>query len=329
MDLNIEIENVYKEKNNKKENSLQKLDSKIEKVYKSLNLKEPKKWHKFFKKKFVYIGIIFILILTLILSLSLTLTNNKNNKSDDFYAYNENCPYVINVESEQYVGYGRIGMVVAFELYPEYVPTDDYVYVYETSDNLQEEILVREIPIRYDRSIKFPDDEYPYGVYSIYDFIPYNFSNHEKNYSIQVNLSDLNGNEVGTVELNTFTLYDNRTPNGFNISPFTNVLNYLNIDWSYGNCYLHYQLFYPEGSGKIDEVLLVDENENIVSTSKPITGKNFEYDYRGILYLPPNYTSNPITYHIDIVYSHHIFPYSDLTKTFRMEIYDGITVYPF
>ena len=96
----------------------------------------------------------------------------------------------------------------------------------------------------------------------------------------------------------------------------------------YGNCYLHYELFYPEGSGKIKNVLLVDEYGNIVSSSKAITGKNFEYDYRGILYLPANYTSKPITYHIDVVYSHNVLPYGDFTKTFRTEIYDNITVYP-
>ncbi|BDV02510.1 MAG: hypothetical protein HPAVJP_3990 [Candidatus Hepatoplasma vulgare] len=70
----------------------------------------------------------------LILSLSLTLTK-RNDETNDFYAYGENCPYVIDVESDQYVGYGRIGMAVAFQLEPGYVPSD-YVYVFETSENL-------------------------------------------------------------------------------------------------------------------------------------------------------------------------------------------------
>lgn len=282
------------------------------------DLKENKNsWKNFFKKKFLIIYFLILIIVIIIISLSLTLTNRNKNKLSEFYVYGSDCPYIINY-SQEYVGYGRIGLEMGFEILdPEYV-ANDYISIYEIPNDINEEpIFIENYPLEY---TIYYDGSYPNGLYNTYMYIPYNTTDHNKTYSAQVDINDKeNGNYIGTVEFERLTLYNNRKPNGFSIS---NVKDY-------GDCYMEYEIFYPEGSGRIEEVYLEDASGNILSTSKPMTSQYFHYDYHGVLYLPPNYTSDPQTYKIYAKYSHNITSYGRITQEYQILLDDEIIVLPF
>lgn len=273
-------------------------------------------WKKFFKKKFIIIYSLILAMIIIILSLSFTLTNKNKNNLNSFYEYGSDCSYITNY-SEEYVGYGRIGLEICFELDPEYI-ANDYISIYEITNDPanQETIYIKDYPLEY---TTYDDGLYPNGLYNTYQYVPYNMSDHNKTYSIQVDINDKEtGNYVSTIEIERLILYNNRKPNGFTIR---NVKDY-------GDCYMEYEIFYPEGSGRIEEVYLEDEFGNILSTSKPITSDFFHYDYRGILYLPPNYTSSPQNYKIYVKYSHNITPYGKIEQEYRILV-DEIIVLPF
>ncbi|BDV03378.1 MAG: hypothetical protein HPPSJP_0990 [Candidatus Hepatoplasma scabrum] len=284
---------------------------------KNFNQNEEKNnWNKIFKKKFLIILSLVFIAIIIIISLSLTLTNKNKDKSNVFYAYGSDCPYIINY-SEEYVGYGRIGLEICFELDPKYV-ADDHISVYEIpNDANQEPIFIKEYPLEY---TTYDDGLYPNGLYNTYQYVPYNLSDHNENYSVQVDIMDKSSSDyIGTAEIEKLTLYNNRKPNGFTIK---NVKDY-------GDCYMEYDIFYPEGSGRIEEVYLEDQFGNVLSTSKPITSPYFHYDYRGFLYLPPNYTSEPQTYRIYAKYSHNITSYGRITQEYQILLDDEIIVLPF
>lgn len=284
---------------------------------KKLNKNEDQNhWKKFFKSKFLIIYFFIFLIVITIISLSLIFTDKSKTKLNAFYAYGTDCPYIINY-SEEYVGYGRVGMEIVFELDPNYV-AEDHISIYEIPiDNPEEQIFIKDYPLEY---TTYNDGSFPNGLYNTYQYVPYNMSNHNKTYSVQVDIDDKSsGDYVGTIELEILTLYNNRKPNGFSIS---------NVN-PYGDCYMKYEIFYPEGSGRIEEVYLEDEAGNILSTSKPVTSQYFHYHYQGILYLPANYTSQPQTYKVYAKYSHNITMYGRITQEYQILIDDQITVLPF
>lgn len=303
-------------KNTKKLDVLNGKNINFNKNKKDLKEEDNNVWKKFFKKKFIIIYTLIFIMIIIILSLSLALTNKNKTNLNSFYEYGSDCSYITNY-SEEYVGYGRIGLEICFELDPEYV-ANDHISIYEIPNNPnQEEIYLKDYPLEY---TIYDDGLYPNGLYNTYQYVPYNMSDHNKNYSIQVDINDKEtGDYVSTIEIEKLTLYNNRKPNGFSIK---NVKDY-------GDCYMEYEIFYPEGSGRIEEVYLEDELGNILSTSKPITSDFFHYDYHGILYLPPNYTSSTQNYKIYAKYSHNITPYGKIEQEYQILLDDQITVLPF
>lgn len=273
-------------------------------------------WKKFFKRKFLIVYFLIMVMIIIIISLSLTLTDRNKNKLSSFYEYGSNCPCIIN-HSEEYTGYGRIALELSFELDPAYV-ADDYISVYEIPNDVNEDpIFVDNFPLLY---TVYDDGLFPDGLYNIYQYIPYNTSDHNKVYYAQVDISDKSsGDYVSTIEFAKATIYNNRKPNGFSIN---------NVN-DYGDCYMEYELFYPEGSGRIEEVYLEDQYGKVLSTSEAVTSPYFHYDYHGFLYLPPNYTSEPQTYKIYAKYMHNITSYGKITQEYNILLDDEITVLPF